>query len=140
MTAAKGLSTEEAIKAYKLVLARIIDKRPSGTRQRLADVLGKHRSFVTQMTGAAYPTPVPERHVPALFSVCHFSADERAEFLAAYQIAHPDRAVRIGADQRMRHVTLMLPDMGDDERNRRFDEALGEFVQRLGSIINGGEA
>ncbi len=40
--------------AYKAILAQIIDDRPSGTRQRLAAALGKHRSFVTQITSPAY--------------------------------------------------------------------------------------
>ncbi len=40
---------EEAIRVYKNILMQVIDQRPSGMRQRLADALGKHRSFVTQI-------------------------------------------------------------------------------------------
>jgi hypothetical protein len=138
MSAIKGETAEDLIKAYKLVLGRIIDKRPSGTRQRLADVLGKHRSFVTQITGAAYPTPLPERHIPTLFSVCHFSAEEKDEFLAAYQAAHPERAGRISGARRMRHISLMVEDLGDDDRNRRFDEAVEAFAQKMSALF--GEA
>ena len=75
--------TDVAIKAYKEILSKLIDKRPAGTRHRLAGVLGKHRSFVTQMTSTAYGTPVPVRHLSALFAVCHFSVDERKGFLIA---------------------------------------------------------
>jgi hypothetical protein len=127
--------TEELIRAYKAILSRIIDKRPSGTRQRLADALGKHRSFITQMMGAAYATPVPERHLPAIFSVCHFSEDERREFLAAYHDAHPDKAGRSTGLARMRHVTIMAPDLGDETRNRRFDDAIAEIVARMGALF-----
>eukprot|EP01036_Dinobryon_divergens_P010353 gene10353-13869_t len=63
---------ENHIHAYKLVLSRVLETRPSGTRQRLADALGKHRSFITQMTSASYATPIPQRHLATLFSVCHF--------------------------------------------------------------------
>lgn len=80
--------SEEAIKSCKEMLTMLIDKRPSGTRQRLANALGKHRSFVTQITSTAYGTPVPARHLPTIFTVCHFSADERTAFLEAYQTVH----------------------------------------------------
>ena len=70
---------------------RCIDQRPSGTRQRLADALGKHRSFVTQITSPAYSTPIPSKHLPLIFSVCHFSTHERDHFLGAYQVAHPGK-------------------------------------------------
>ena len=83
---------EEAIRAYKTILSRVIDQRPSGTRQRLADALGKHRSFVTQITSPAYSTPIPSKHLPTIFSVCHFSPAERDQFLAAYGVAHPGKA------------------------------------------------
>ncbi len=40
----------EAVAAYKRMLAAIIERRPSGTRQRLATALAKNRSFVSQIT------------------------------------------------------------------------------------------
>ena len=39
-----------AVAAYKRILADVLDRRPSGTRQRLAAALGKNRSFVSQIT------------------------------------------------------------------------------------------
>src|SRR6185369_9819990 len=59
--------TEDAIIAYKNILAQIIENRPSGTRQRLATELGKHRSFVTQITSPIYATPLPARHLATIF-------------------------------------------------------------------------
>mgnify|MGYP000606055132 CR=1 FL=1 len=50
---------QEAVAAYKRMLADIIEKRPSGTRQRLAAALAKNRSFVSQITNPAYATPIP---------------------------------------------------------------------------------
>ena len=61
------------VTAYKTLLASIIDRRPSGTRQRLADALAKNRSFVTQITNPAYATPVPASHLDVIFEICHFS-------------------------------------------------------------------
>ena len=52
-----------AVAEYKRILLRVLDLRPSGTRQRLADALGENRSFVSQITNPAYPVPIPPRHV-----------------------------------------------------------------------------
>ncbi len=67
----------EAVAVYKRLLADVIDRRPSGTRQRLAAALGKNRSFISQITNPNYLTPIPARHLDAVFEICHFSAEER---------------------------------------------------------------
>jgi hypothetical protein len=133
-------SAEDLIKAYKVLLSAIIDKRPSGTRQRLADALGKHRSFITQITGVTYPTPVPERHLAAIFSLCHFSTEEQRTFLKAYDAAHPDRAGRLTELRRLRHISIMVQDFGDDEKNRKFDEAIADFAHKIGALTGEGKA
>lgn len=125
---------DDAIKHYKETLSQFIDKRPSGTRQRLADALGKHRSFVTQMTSTAYGTPVPVKHLPTIFAVCHLNSDERTAFLEAYHLAHPDRKADVAGGVRMRHLALMVHDLGSDRKNRLFDEALAEFAHKLGVL------
>ena len=66
---------------YKLILRRVLDNRPSGTRLKLAAALGKNRSFVTQITNPAYLVPIPAKHVSIIFEVCHLSGAERAAFL-----------------------------------------------------------
>ena len=136
-TPAPRESTEDLIKAYKILLSAIIDKRPSGTRQRLADALGKHRSFITQITGIAYQTPVPERHLAAIFSLCHFSTDEQRAFLKAYDAAHPERAGRLAELRRLRPISIMVQDFGDEEKNRKFDEAVADFARTIGALIGG---
>ena len=139
MAAPSRVTSEDLIKVYKAMLGQIMDKRPSGTRQRLADALGKHRSFITQITGTAYPTPVPERHLAAIFSVCHFSAEEQRAFLSAYDLAHPDRAARMSELRRLRHVSIMVQDFGDDTKNRKFDEAIAELAQKIGVLFEEGK-
>jgi hypothetical protein len=133
---AESLASEEAVRRYKRVLQRVVDTRPSGTRQRLAAVLGKNRSFITQITNPAYATPIPARHVETIMEVCHFSPDDRAEFLKAYTNAHPRRPAE-RSERRVRPHTIYLPDLGDDERNHELDRTVGEFVQRLTSLIEG---
>ena len=129
---------EEAIRAYKTVLSAVIDQRPSGTRQRLADALGKHRSFVTQITSPAYSTPIPLKHLPLIFSVCHFSTQERDLFLSAYQAAHPGKVQLAQSGRRVRHLSLTVPDLGDDKQNAALDRAINEFIHRISSIAGKG--
>jgi hypothetical protein len=129
-----SMDADEAIRAYKSILSHVIDQRPSGTRQRLADALGKHRSFVTQITSPAYSTPIPSKHLPLIFSVCHFGAQERDDFLAAYRLAHPGKSELPEAGRRVRHLSLTVPDLGDDKQNAALDRAINEFIHRISSI------
>ena len=45
----------DPVAEYKAILKRVLDNRPSGTRQRLAKALGKNRSFISQIANPAYP-------------------------------------------------------------------------------------
>jgi hypothetical protein len=128
-------SSDDPVKTYKLRLSALIDKRPSGTRQRIADALGKHRSFVTQITSTAYATPLPAKHVPVIFTVCHFNAEEKRQFLEDYHVAHPEKREEIEGGRPLRHMSLMVMDLGDDDRNRLFDEAIAEFAHRMGALL-----
>jgi hypothetical protein len=129
--------SEDAITAYKAILAAIIDNRPSGTRQRLAAALGKHRSFVTQITSPGYATPLPARHLATIFQVCHVSKAEQDRFLEAYQVAHPGKLPDLGNTGGLRQLTLMVADFGDERRNRMLDEAVQDFIQRI--VVLSGE-
>jgi hypothetical protein len=107
---------EETVAAYKQILRDCIDRRPSGTRQKIALALRKHKSFVSQITNPAYPAPVPARHLGAIFDLCHFSVEERATFMAAYRAAHPhgSRAVRPSAPGAHEHVIqIRVPALSD---------------------------
>lgn len=125
---------DDPIIAYKTILTGIIDVRPSGTRQRLAAALGKHRSFVTQITSPAYATPLPSRHLATIFQVCHFSETERQRFLAAYEIAHPGKLPDARSGDRLRPLTLMVPDLNDEKKNRLLDEAISSFLAKIAAL------
>jgi truncated hemoglobin YjbI len=128
-------ASEERIKAYKALLTHIIDGRPAGTRQRLADALGKHRSFITQITSSFYTTPLPERHLATIFSVCQFSDEEQRSFLDAYDAAHPKRPKHKQDFRNMRQLSVLVPDLGEAAANRKFDEAVAEFALRMGALF-----
>jgi hypothetical protein len=123
--------SREAVSRYKTLLHQLLDSRPSGTRQRLADAIGKNRSFVTQITNPAYSVPIPAQHLPVILEICHITGEDREVFLAAYHAAHPRRPYMVEGGRRMRHVTLDIPDFGDVARNRKFDAALRTLVHSL---------
>jgi hypothetical protein len=125
------------VQVYKRILQEVLDRRPSGTRQRLADVLQRNRSFITQIANPAYAVPVPSRHVATIFEVCHFSPGERAAFLEAYHLAHPRSLVAVSSRTLGRQVHLMLPDFGSDEKNAAFDELLGNFLGGVARLASG---
>jgi hypothetical protein len=120
---------------YKSILRRVLENRPSGTRQRLATALGKNRSFISQITNPSYAVPIPAPHLSTIFEICHFSAEDRREFLEAYARAHPRRKeIPGGHPHRMRTITVSVPDLRDAKKNRAFDEMLTDFARRLGRL------
>ncbi len=132
----EDLAGDAGVAEYKAILQRVLEARPSGTRQRIATALAKNRSFVTQITSPAYGTPIPARHIDLILEICHFSPAEREAFLAAYRRAHPNRHIAARGAHRLRPHTIYLPDLGDEERNRELDRTVGEFVQRLTRLID----
>ncbi len=77
-----------AVAAYKSVLKRVVDNRPSGTRHRLAMALRKDITFVSQIANPACSVPLPPVHLETIFEVCHFTPGDKSEFLAAYTQAN----------------------------------------------------
>lgn len=127
----------EAIAAYKAVLKAVLDQRPSGIRNRLAEALGKNRSFISQITNPAYDTPIPAGHIATILELCHFSADDRQRFLAAYDEAHPDGRDEKQRVQRTRSVTVKVPDFGDESVNAGIERLLQTLATELGRTFAG---
>jgi hypothetical protein len=137
-----GAPIEEgnAVAAYKQILRDVIEQRPSGIRRRLAEVLGKNRSFITHLSNPVYSTPIPAQYVESILAVCHFSIGEREAFLAAYEHAHPGRLARPAASTVWRTVTLRLPDLADPERNAQLDRLLQDMGARIAHLIEAADA
>jgi hypothetical protein len=126
---------DNPVAQYKEILRAVLDRRPSGTRQRLAATLGKNRSFISQISNPAYAVPIPLQHVDQIFEVCHFSPGERAAFLEAYARAHP-RRLRIAADEEpARVISVEVPDLGDPARNAQLERLISEFVRRIAQLV-----
>jgi len=116
---------------YKTLLQAVCDKRPSGTRGRLAMALGTNRSFVSQLVNPNYAMPIPAQHLETIFEVCHFSPADRSAFLAAYDGAHPGRRETGETATGTRVVSLTVPDLGSVRRNQAVDVMLADFVRHL---------
>jgi hypothetical protein len=126
---------EERVAAYKRLLQEYLDRRPSGMRLQIARAIGKHRSFVSQITNPAYSIPIPARHLETIFRICHFSPAERKTYLAAYAEAHPNQPAEKSAPSRktagVRKIEIELPSSGD----AKFDEAVDEIVKQFARQI-----
>jgi hypothetical protein len=132
--------SSNAVAEYKRILADVLDRRPSGTRQRLAAALGKNRSFISQICSDAYTTPIPHGHVETIFEVCHFNQVEKTRFLSAYSRAHPRKPNVAIESQRLRAHTIYLPDLGSNEANDRLHKLLTDFVRQMARTIGQGKA
>jgi hypothetical protein len=128
-----------AVSAYKQILRNVLEQRPAGIRRRLAEVLGKNRSFITHLSNPLYSTPIPAQYVESIFAVCHFSGPEREAFLAAYEHAHPGRLARPSARTVWRRVELQLPDLNNPDRNAQLDRLLQDMGARLAHMLQAPE-
>jgi len=132
---AKTEAAPEQVAAYKRLLQKVLDNRPSGMRQRLAEALGKNRSFISQISNPAYLTPIPAQHIEAIFEICHFSPREKEQFLAAYRDAHHRRLQLLKGHHRVHRVTMTLPDLGDDHRNKQLELIVTEFAAKIARVL-----
>ena len=125
-----------AVAEYKRVLVKVLENRPSGTRQRLAVALGKNRSFISQIANPSYATPIPAQHLETIFEICLFPATERRTFLEAYGRAHPGKVERRRdrKDHRMRPLTVYVPDLEDEAKNQALDRLLVDIAARIGKL------
>ena len=127
------------VAAYKTILRNILDRRPSGTRQRLATALGKNRSFISHISNPAYPVPIPALHIEIIFEICHFSPAEKRAFLDAFGQAHPSRRKATRSGPNVRSLRLEVIDLGDAQRNREVDVLGRETVRRLSRLLRPGD-
>lgn len=130
-----GLSKEVLVADYKRLLQGYIDRRPSGMRLKIAEAIGKHKSFVSQITNPAYPVPVPAPHLEAIFKICHFSPEERRTFLKAYGAAHPIQSkglkqpTKRGAAKRS--LEIPLPAFDDPALQEEVERLIRDFAERV---------
>ena len=103
-----------SVAAYKALLRDVLDRRPSGTRQRLANALSKNRSFVSQISNPAYLVPIPAPHLEIIFEICHFPPAQKRHFLESFERAHPNRSRQLRESPSLRSLKLEVYDFGDE--------------------------
>ena len=132
--------TPDAIAEYKALLRRYIDRRPSGTRQKLAEAFGTHKSFISQIINPAYRVPLPAQHIPALFRVCHLSPEEQRSFLEIYARAHPGQfgAIEELAAFEEGVLRIPLPQFADPQLREQVEQLIREFADRVIALTQGG--
>ena len=131
--AEERLEQDHAIAAYKRLLKTYLDRRPSGTRQKVAEALGTHKSFVSQITNPNYRVPLPAQHVGTIAKICHLSPEEMREFLAAYQDAHPSQALGAREDRAEdSHILrIEVPHFEDPGKQRDVEDTIKEIAARI---------
>ena len=54
--------------------------------------------------------------------------------MKAFQ-AHPGKLELGEVTLKMRHLTLLVPDLGDSKHNAAFDKAVSEFIGKLAGLM-----
>jgi hypothetical protein len=131
----------EPIAEYKALLRLYLDRRPSGTRQKLAEAFGTHKSFISQITNPTYRVPLPAQHIPALFRVCHLSPDEQRRFMEIYARAHPGQygAIEELASLEADVLRIPLPHFADPERRHEVEQLIRDFAERVIALVKEAE-
>ncbi len=134
--AAARKSRQHRLAEYKSVLRQFIDTRPSGIRQKIAEATGTHKSFISQITNPSDPTPLPARHIDAIFEVCHLSPEEQSQFLDRYHAAHPEVAEeRHEQPRQMRTLHIRVPVLDDERKQAEMEALVRDTVRRLYRLI-----
>lgn len=135
MPVAPVTSRQDSITAYKKMLRAYLDQRPSGARQKIAQVLGTHKSFVSLISNPNDPTPIPARHVEAIMDVCHLSEKERSRFLAAYNAAHPDQVAMIDKHRHYKTLHIQVPVLQNSDKQEALELLVQDTVRRLYNLF-----
>lgn len=128
-----GEDKQELIRAYKSLLKEAVEARPSGIRLRIANQIGKNKSFVSQITSPNYKTPLPEKYVEPILEVIHLTRQERERFLDIYHRAHP-RARGHSSEApsgETRVLTIELPRLESRQMENRVDQMILQFARSL---------
>lgn len=130
----------EAITEYKALLRSYLDRRPSGTRQKLAEAFGTHKSFISQIINPSYRVPLPAQHIPALFRVCHLSPEEQRAFLDVYARAHPGQfaAMEELATFEEDVLRIPIPKFSDPVQRKQVEQLIKGYAERIISIFQDG--
>lgn len=132
---------DTSVTGYKTFLRDCLDRRPSGLRQKLAGALGKHKSFISQITSPAYSVPIPAGDLPTIFDVCHLSTEEQERFLRLYERAHPGRSERArhAMNRSNEMLRIAMPAFRFQATQREVEAAILEAATRIIRVAQNAE-
>ena len=134
--AAERSERQLLVAGYKAILRECIDQRPSGLRQKLAQILGTHKSFISQITNPSDPTPIPARHLEIIVEACHMGSADQARFLAAYNAAHPRRkALQTDSYRHYKTLHIQIPVLADPAKQEALELFVRDTVRRLWALM-----
>ena len=135
----ESAAPSDPVSEYKEMLTLFLERRPSGTRQKLAAAIGTHKSFISQVTNSAYRVPLPAQHIPAVFRVCHLSEAEQERFLNVYRRAHPAQSAALAelASMEKGILKIPIPPGMDDETRRDVEQVILDFADRVIGLVQG---
>lgn len=127
---------QELIRSYKILLKDAVESRPSGIRLRIANIIGKNKSFVSQITNPNYKTPLPEKYVDAILDTIHLTPKERERFLDIYRRAHPRSRPQPAEPNHedTRLLKLELPRLESRQLEARIDQMIQQFARNLSDL------
>ncbi len=134
----KHADREDLIRRYKTILQQVVDRRPSGIRLKIAEGIGRNKSFISQITNPNYGIPIPKRHLPLIFELTHFTAEEKSQFLSYYRSAHPRvgaRAADHPSNEDSRALRLQLPRLASTKLEAKVDKMVRDFAHRLSELM-----
>lgn len=143
MAEAQPNERSQVVARYKQLLRDYIDRRPSGLRGKLALALGKHKSFISQITNPAYAVPIPAGDLATIFALCHLAPEEREAFMRLYRAAHPERARRLRPVSAAHELRIQLPSIRNEGLARELEALILDFAARsirLAQRADGGES
>lgn len=123
------------ISRYKTMLKQYVDRRPSGLRGQLAVALGKHKSFISQITNPSYRVPIPAGDLQTIFDICYLSREEREQFLSMYNSAHSLDIELSALDERIiSEVRIPVPAFHHPALTKEVEKLIKDFSERLISL------
>lgn len=130
-------SRSQLVAEYKSILSDVINARPSGTRQRLAALLNKNRSFISQLTNPEYSTPIPAKHISSIFETCDFSDNQKEQFLDAYKMAHPAAKLETIGENSNKEIVVNVGVFESNDLNKALEKMIQEYAQSAYKILKG---
>jgi hypothetical protein len=128
-------SKQELIANYKSILRAYLDQRPSGVRQKIAQVLGTHKSFVSLITNPSDATAIPARHLEAIMDVCHLSAAEKKHFLESYNLAHPGQSISPRTQLHFKTLHIQVPVLKNQQKQEALELLTQDTIRRLYNLF-----